>query len=104
MRDASPNSEGYQSPDAGSNKGCSPPPDTDSDSSDGDSEECSSIDDDQTICTSNYGSEGNSSGSLDYFSLLKLLEKDPPLAEIPLTAKEKKLIGEFYREKAKLTL
>jgi hypothetical protein len=29
---------------------------------------------------------------------LIFLEEDPPLAEIPLTAKEKRLIGEFYEE------
>ncbi len=93
--DARSNSEECPSPDTGSNKGCSPPPDTDSDSSDGDSEECSSIDDNQTVCTSDWGSEGDSSGSLDYFSLLELLEKDPPLAEIPLAEDEKELIKDF---------
>ncbi|MGL9731853.1 MAG: hypothetical protein ACR5KX_03540 [Wolbachia sp.] len=73
--DARSNSEECPSPDTGSNKGCSPSPDTDSDSSDGDSEECSTIDDNQTVCTSDWGSEEDSSSSLDYFSLLELLEK-----------------------------
>ncbi|MDR2609230.1 MAG: hypothetical protein LBC06_01375 [Rickettsiales bacterium] len=64
-------------------------------SSDGDSEECGPIDDNQTVCTSDSGSgEGSSDSSVDSF----LLEENPPLAEIPLTAKEKKLIGEFYEK------
>ncbi|MGL9732772.1 MAG: hypothetical protein ACR5KW_01970 [Wolbachia sp.] len=39
------NSEECSSSDTGSNKKCSPPSDTDSDSNDGDSEKCSFIND-----------------------------------------------------------
>gem|GEM_PF-6465805 len=45
--------------------------------------------------SSDSGSEGDSSDSSVDSSLLG---EDPPLAEIPLTAKEKKLIGEFYEK------
>ncbi|MDG7056626.1 MAG: hypothetical protein LKM43_00510 [Wolbachia endosymbiont of Penenirmus auritus] len=44
---------------------------------------------------SDSGSEGGSSNSSDDSFLL---EEELPLAEIPLTAKEKRLIGEFYGE------
>ncbi|MDR1139998.1 MAG: hypothetical protein LBJ80_00685 [Rickettsiales bacterium] len=69
-------------------EGCSPSPDTNSVSSWLN----------ESTDSSDSGSEGDSSDSLDYFSLLERLEEDPPLAEIPLTAKEKKLIGEFYEK------
>lgn len=86
--------------DASSNsEGCSPPPNTGSYSwgplPDDDSMSDQS---NESTDSSDSGSEGDSSGSLNYFSLLERLEEDPPLAEIPLTEKEKKLIGEFYEK------
>ncbi|MDG7052555.1 MAG: hypothetical protein LKM45_01555 [Wolbachia endosymbiont of Alcedoecus sp.] len=90
VTDASSNSEG-RSPSPDTNySGWGSPPDT------GSGGWCQLPDEDsmsswlnESTDSSNYGSEGNSSGSLDYFSLLELIEKDPPLAEIPLTQKKR---------------
>lgn len=87
---ASPNSEGWSpSTDTGSNySGWGSLPNDDS-MSDRSNESNTDTD------PSDSGSEGDSSdSSVDSF----LLEEGPALAEIPLTAKEKRLICEFYEK------
>ncbi len=93
VTDASPDSEECPLPDTDSNSWDLP---SDTDSSDGDSEECSPIDDNQTVCTSDWGSEGDSSGSLDYFFPS---EEGPPLMKlgIPLITDEERLVEKFWQ-------